>query len=159
MCLSTKPSLYFKSMALLHNEYAKLESVISELGNQLSGVLQRQEHEFLTSYESHMRNVKKNFEDLKEDVEEKEKAILDNVLVKQLEKDKDHYKKEALYLDKVTLKLKQREMELSDKVQELEDERKWLSDNLKAVIKDKDMIRKDFKVDPVVEVEDENDLC
>jgi hypothetical protein len=106
-----------------------------------------------------MRNVKKNFEDLKDDIDEKEKAIVNNVLVKQLEKERDHYKKEALYLDKVTLKLKKREMELSDKVQELEDERKWLSDNLRAVIKDKDGLEKDFTVDPVVEVEDENDLC
>ena len=126
-------------MSLLQKQYSRLESVIFDLEKQLSNVLQKQEREFLTSYELHMRSIKKKFEDLKSEIDAKEQAIVNNVLVKQLEKERDHYKREALYLDKVTVNLKKREMELSDKVQELEDERKWLSDNLKASMKNRNI--------------------
>ena len=147
-------------MAILQKQYLRLESVISDLEQQLSNVLQKQEREFLTSYELHMRKVTKKFEDLRSEIDAREQAIVNNKLVKQLEKERDHYKKEALYLDKVTVTLKKREMELSDKVQELEDERKWLSDNLKASMKNRGVKETVTSGDQqVVKSEDENTSC
>ena len=79
----------------------------------------------------HERNVEKDFIDLRDEIEEKEKAIADNIKVKQLEKERDWYKKEALHLDQVLLKTKKKENELREKVDELEEDRKWLSNQLK----------------------------
>jgi len=133
-------------------EYTRLQFAISELGDNISGVLQAQETEFLTAYRSHMRNIQKDFLDLRDDIDQKEKAIENNVLVKQLEKERDWYKKEALHLDQVLMKTKKREAGLAEKVDELEQDRTWLSNQLKLVMKEKNLLeRRASECAPIVE--------
>jgi chromosome segregation ATPase len=130
----------FGSMELVRENYAQLQASISELGSKVSGVLQKQETEFLIAYRTHMRNVQKDFETLRHDIDEKEKAIQNHVLVKHIEKERDWYKREALHLDQVLLKLKKREIILVEKVDELEQDRTWLSNQLKTVMKQKNLL-------------------
>lgn len=123
-----------------------MERAISELGEKVSGVLQKQETEFLSAYKIHVRNVEKDFIDLRDEIEEKEKAIAENVKVKQLEKERDWYKKEALHLDQVLLKTKKKENELREKVDELEEDRKWLSNQLKLLMTHKNMLERQVEI-------------
>lgn len=132
-------------MQLVKDNYATLQASISELGNKVSGVLQKQETEFVMAYKTHMRNVQKDFETLKEEIDEREKAIENNVLVKQIEKERDWYKREALHLDQLLMKLKKRETMLSSKVEELEQDRKWLSNQLKTVMKQKNHLEDELE--------------
>ncbi len=128
------------SMALVRKNYTKLQNSISNLGIKLNTILQKQEEDFLLAYRTHMRNVQTDFDTLQSEIEEKEKAIANNVLVKQIEKERDWYKKEALHLDQVALKLKKRDKILTEKVGELEQERTWLSNQLKLVMKQKNTL-------------------
>ena len=127
-------------MTLVKENYSKLQASISALGSKVSATLQKQETEFLMAYRTHMRNVQKDFETLRHEIDEKEKAIENNVLVKHIEKERDWYKREALHLDKVLLKLKKRETMLTEKVEELDQDRTWLSNQLKVVMKQKNML-------------------
>lgn len=128
------------SMSLVKENYTKLLDSISGLGSKVSSVLQKQESEFLIAYRTHMKNVQKDFETLRDEINEKEKAIEDNVLVKHIEKERDWYKREALHLDQVLVKLKKREKMLTEKVEELEQDRNWLSNQLKVVMKQKNLL-------------------
>jgi len=78
---------------------------------------------------------------------EKELAIENNVLVKQLEKERDWYKKEALQLDSVLTKTKKREVVLAEKVEELEQDRSWLSNQLKDVMKEKNSLERQLNTE------------
>lgn len=137
-------------MALVRKNYTKLQNSISNLGSKLNTILQKQEEDFLLGYRTHMRNVQKDFDTLQSEIDEKEKAITDNLLVKQIEKERDWYKKEALHLDQVALKLKKRDKVLTEKVEELEQERTWLSNQLKLVMKQKNTLTRIEGVDEVV---------
>lgn len=119
-----------------------MQQAISQLGSKVSDILQSQESEFLSAYKSHMRNVSRDFHSLINDVNEKESAIENHVLVKDLEKEKEWYKKEALHLDSVLTKTKKRETALSQKVEEMEQDRAWLSNQLKDVMREKNAIER-----------------
>lgn len=84
-----------------------------------------------------MRNVQNDFKELRQEMEEKERAVENNVKVKELEKERDWYRKEAMHLDKVLQKTKASEEELRGKVEELEEDRNWLTKQLKIVMKQK----------------------
>lgn len=124
-------------MLAVKEGYCKLQHAINGLGDNISGVLQKQETEFLTAYRTHVRNVQKDFQDLRNDVDEKEKAITNNVKVKRLEKERDWYKKEALHLNEVLVKTKKKESELNEKLEEIKEDRTWLSNQLKMMMKQK----------------------
>ncbi len=129
-------------MKLVEKEYDQLQKAISELGSKVSLVLNKQETEFLTAYKAHMRTVTRDFQSLKHEMDETTAAIENNVLVTQLENDRDLYKKEALHLDGVLTKTKQREKMLSEKVDELEQDRTWLSNQLKDIMKQKNALER-----------------
>jgi chromosome segregation ATPase len=153
--------IYPFSMALVRENYTKLQNSISDLGSNLNTILQKQEEDFLLAYRTHMRNVQKDFDSLQSEIDEKEKAIANNLLVKQIEKERDWYKKEALHLDQVVLKFKKRDKTLTEKVEELEQERTWLSNQLKLVMKQKNSL--ETRIDEVENrVNDEvvsNNIC
>ena len=124
-------------MKIVHKQYSLLESAIDELGNKLSGILAKQESEFLGAYRAHMRNIQNDFKELRSEIEEKEKAIENNVKVKELEKERDWYRNEAMHLDTVLHNTKTNEENMIEKVDELEEERSWLTKQLKIVMKQK----------------------
>lgn len=125
-------------MKIVMNEYSKLESAISELGQKVSGVLLSQEEDFLSAYRTHMRNVKDDFISLKRELEEKEILLKNNSLMREIEKERDYYKKEALYLDKI---LNQRVLGENEKLrtenESLVENVDWLTKQLKVVMKQK----------------------
>jgi len=127
----------YKSMAKVHEEYSKLESVISDIGLKVSDALNGQETEFLSVYKSIMDSAQIKVRDIKQDIEQKEKAIYDHVKVKELEKERDWYRQEALNLDKLLTESKKRETDLKERLDEVSSDRKWLSDQVKALMKRK----------------------
>jgi len=121
----------------VHEEFGKLQNVLSSLSGKLSSVLQSRENEFLVCYKAHMRNVARDFRGSMDEIQAKERAIENHTLVKKLEKERDWYKSEAFQLDSTLTKMKSREVELLEKFSELERDRKWLSNQLKEVMKEK----------------------
>ena len=132
---------------MVRENYSNLLNSISNLGNKVNKILQKQEDDFLGAYQTQMRNVQKDFETLQGEIDEKEKAIEENVLVKKIEQERDWYKREALHLDQVLVKLKQREKMLSEKNEELNQDRTWLSNQLKLVMKQKNQLESRIKND------------
>lgn len=132
-------------MTLVQKNYTKLQQAMSEMGSKVSGVLQKQEEEFLCAYKAHLRNVEGDFALLRGELDEKERAIAENEKVLMLEKERDWYKKEALHLEKVLLKTKKRENELSERVEELEEDLSWHSNQLKIVMKQKNFIERQMQ--------------
>ncbi len=124
-----------------------MQEAISQLGSKVSDILQKQENEFLTAFKSHMRNVSRDFNNLRDEVNKKEEAIENNTLVRELEKEKEWYKKEALHLDSVLMKTKKKVNSLSEKVEEIEQDRKWLSDQLKEVMREKNLLERKLNGD------------
>ena len=68
----------------------------------------KQQNDFLGAYQTHMRKVQKEFQKVKDDMEEKEKSLSRNERVKELEQERDWYKKEALHLDKLLMRSKKK---------------------------------------------------
>ena len=145
--------LHLASWEKVEHEKARLQTAISELGTKVSEVLIKQENEFLTAFKSHMRNVSRDFHTLKNEVDEKEAAIENNTLVKQLEEEKKWYKKEALHLDSVLTKTKKREALLSEKVEELEQDRAWLSNQLKDMMKEKKSLERRLNGEETIDLD------
>jgi len=141
------------SMDLVHEQYSKLQSAINELGEKVTGVLTKQENDFLGAYRTHMRNVQNDFNEIRLEVEEKERAIENNVKVKELEKERNWYRKEATHLDKVLQKTQINEEKLREKVEELEEDRSWLTKQLRIVMKQKATL--EYQLDKIYE---DNDL-
>ena len=61
--------------------------------------------------------------------------------------DRDNHKREALHYFKVMNELKTREANLAAKVEELESDRKWLSNQVKIVMKEKNILERRIKQD------------
>ena len=137
------------SFQFVNEQYSKLECAIDELGEKVSGLLLKQEEEFLGAYRTHVRNVQNDFRELRQEMKEKEDAIENNVKVKELEKERDWFRKEAMHLDKVLHKTKTSEEELRMKVTELEEDRSWLTQQLKIVMKQKATL--EYQLDKITE--------
>ena len=76
-----------KSMSRVYEEYAKLNDVVDQLGMKVSGVLAKQENEFLGAYRAHMYNVQRELQGLKAEVLEKENALTNNEQMQKLEEE------------------------------------------------------------------------
>lgn len=142
-----RTSAYFSifSMTLVKKSYGNLQHAISEMGDKVSGVLAKQEGEFLSAYRAHMRNVQTDFRSLREELDEKDRSIANNEKVLQLEKERDWYKKEALHLEKILLKTQKKEHNLNEKVAELEEDLSWHSNQLKNVLKQKNILERQMQ--------------
>ena len=80
-----------QSMQRVHSEYTKVHDVISQIGSKVSGVLAKQENEFLGAYRAHMYNVQKELQALRAELVEKENALANNEQMKKLEEECDWY--------------------------------------------------------------------
>lgn len=92
-----------------------------------------------------MRNVEGDFAALRAELDEKERSIAENEKVLQLEKERDWYKKEALHLEKVLLKTKKREHDLGERVELLDEDLTWHSNQLKIVMKQKNVLERQLQ--------------
>lgn len=120
-------------MSKVREQYEKLVNTIENLEERRSIETQKCEAEFLKLYKSKLLNMKKDFDALRYDIEEKEKAIENNLLVKKLSSERTWYKNEAFKLNEDIEKMKKR----VETLEEVEKDRKWLSDQLKTVMKQK----------------------
>lgn len=120
-------------MSKVREQYEKLIDTIENLEERKVNEVQRYEADFLELYKSQLQNMKKDFEALRHDIDEKENAIENNLLVKKLSSERAWYKNEAFKLNEDIEKMKKR-VEMLD---EVEKDRKWLSGQLKTVLKQK----------------------
>eukprot|EP00586_Coscinodiscus_wailesii_P021194 CAMPEP_0172502530 /NCGR_PEP_ID=MMETSP1066-20121228/160969_1 /TAXON_ID=671091 /ORGANISM="Coscinodiscus wailesii, Strain CCMP2513" /LENGTH=188 /DNA_ID=CAMNT_0013277829 /DNA_START=121 /DNA_END=684 /DNA_ORIENTATION=- len=125
-----------QSMTLVQSQYDTLLSTISTLGSSISTLLSKQERDFLSAYRAHMQNVQKDFYSMRSEVEAKEEALRQNVVVRQLERERDWYRKEALHLDKVVGKSVKREGELREELEEVREDRDWVRGRLREVMRE-----------------------
>jgi hypothetical protein len=120
-------------MSKVREQYEELIDTIENLEERKVNEIQRYEADFLELYKSQLRNMKKDVEALRHDIDEKENAIENNLLVKKLSSERTWYKNEAFKLNEDIEKMKKR----LDMLNEVEKDRKWLSGQLKTVLKQK----------------------
>mmetsp|Transcript_51126 Transcript_51126/g.61540 ORF Transcript_51126/g.61540 Transcript_51126/m.61540 type:complete len:175 (-) Transcript_51126:179-703(-) len=132
-------------MASVREEYSKLSNAIGELGTKLSGVLGKQQSDFLGAYETHLHKIRTEFQTVRSDMEEREKSLAGNGRVNELEQERDWYKKEALHLDKLLIRSKKRVKETTERMEEIEEDRNWLSKQVKVVMKEKNALQQQIR--------------
>jgi CII-binding regulator of phage lambda lysogenization HflD len=126
-----------ENMKLVQGEFDKLKMAIKGIDQNVSNLLQAQENEFLSVYKDHAKNIANDFKRLQTEIQVKELAIKNHEYVKELEKERDWYKKEALHLDSMLTKTKSNENSLQEKLEQLEQDKSWLSNQLKELLKEK----------------------
>ncbi|CAM9313854.1 unnamed protein product, partial [Discosporangium mesarthrocarpum] len=93
-------------MARVREEHSRLLEVVSTLNQKISGVLSKQESDFLAAYRSHMYTVQKELQTLRQRVVDAENALQRNDKVQKLEDECEWYRKEALRLDSFNTAMK-----------------------------------------------------
>ena len=135
-----------KSMSRVYEEYAKLNDVVDQLGMKVSGVLAKQENEFLGAYRAHMYNVQRELQGLKAEVVEKENALTNNEQMQKLEEECKWYREESLRLDGLLGEAKKSEQFMKQKMSMLEDDRNWLAKQLKSAKKQNKLLRAEIEL-------------
>eukprot|EP00953_Heterococcus_sp_UTEX-ZZ885_P011787 6812-Heterococcus_DN1.PRE.2 len=88
-----------EAMARVREEHSHLQAVLGTLNQKISGVLSKQEGDFIAAYRAHMYTVQKELQTLRQRVVEAETALQRNDKVQKLEDNCEWYRKEALRLD------------------------------------------------------------
>mmetsp|Transcript_14643 Transcript_14643/g.30052 ORF Transcript_14643/g.30052 Transcript_14643/m.30052 type:complete len:362 (-) Transcript_14643:6-1091(-) len=135
-----------KSMSRVYEEYEKLNEVVDQLGMKVSGVLAKQENEFLGAYRAHMYNVQRELQGLKAEVVEKENALTNNEQMQKLEEECKWYREESLRLDGLLGEAKKSEQFMKQKMSMLEDDRNWLAKQLKSAKKQNKLLRAEIEL-------------
>ena len=135
-----------QSMKRVHDSYGKVHDVINQIGNKVSGVLAKQENEFLGAYRAHMYNVQKELQALRAELVEKENALANNEQMKKLEEECEWYRRESLRLDSILTQSKKHERFMKEKMQMLEDDRNWMAGQLKLAKKQNKLLRAEIEL-------------
>ncbi|CAM9847442.1 unnamed protein product, partial [Chrysoparadoxa australica] len=93
-------------MSRVREEHAKLLEVVGSLNKKISGVLSKQEGDFLAAYRAHMYTVQKELQALRQRVVEAEEELQRNDKVRKLKDECDWNRKEALRLDSYNTAMK-----------------------------------------------------
>ncbi|GMH86845.1 hypothetical protein TrST_g12246 [Triparma strigata] len=133
-------------MKRVYDEYNKLNEVVDQLGSKVSGVLAKQENEFLGAYRAHMYNVQRDLQSLRAEVVEKENALTNNEQMQKLEEECEWYRKESLRLDGLLGQSKKNEVFIKEKMAILEDDRNWLAKQLKSAKKQNKLLRAEIEL-------------
>jgi len=121
----------------IHDEYSKLELIISDISEKVFDSLKDQREEFLSAYKALSENVQSKVDEIKQTVEQKEREINEHVLVKELIKERDWYRQEVVNLDKLLREAKKAESDLKDRLDEVSSDRRWLSDQVRTLMNKK----------------------
>mmetsp|Transcript_27072 Transcript_27072/g.54696 ORF Transcript_27072/g.54696 Transcript_27072/m.54696 type:complete len:156 (-) Transcript_27072:1281-1748(-) len=120
-----------KKYELVEQEYAKLQQAIKQYGDNASELMTKQKSEFLSSYKTFLDStVKPEFLDLREEIEQKETQIATDERLTRCERERDWFKKEALYRDKVVEKMTAEKKEMQSRIDGLEQDKKFLTKQL-----------------------------
>ena len=144
-------------MKLVKDENNKLQQAIQDLSHNISLVLSQQETNFLTYYQQHIKQIQGEFQILQTDIQEKEFDIKNNTYVKELEKERDWYKIEAIHLDKLVTKLKEENRYLNQRLMEVNDDTLSTKTHLKRMIREKDALENllvKYGIEPNCNLED-----
>lgn len=130
-----------KNYKLVEQEYATLQQAIKQYGDNASELMAKQKSEFLSSYKSFLDStVKPEFLDLREEIKEKETQIATDERLTRCEQERDWFKKEALYRDKVVEKMIAEKKEMQSRIDGLEQDKKFLTKQLVVLKKRADDI-------------------
>ena len=122
-------------MEKVHEEYSKVESAISEIASNFFDALNDQQAGFLAAYKSSFDVAQAKVHAMKQDIDQREKAVSDHVKVKEIEKERNRYRQEAIRLEKQLNESKKRESDLKERLDEVSSDRRWLSDQVKHLMK------------------------
>ena len=100
-----KVPLDAESMKRVYALHGKLTGVVDTLSSKVSGVLQKQEKEFLQAYRAHMYNVQKELQQLRARLDDAEMSLKKNDKIRKLEEARDWFREEALRLVSILISL------------------------------------------------------
>jgi len=135
-----------RSMKKVTAEFDKLSSVIDQLGSKVSGVLAKQENEFLGAYRAHMYNVQRDLQALRAEVVEKENALTNNEQMQKLEEECEWYRKESLRLDSLLEDEKKKNEDMREETKLLTSERNWMAKQLRSAKKQNMLLRAEIEL-------------
>lgn len=105
--------------------------VVDTLNDQISGVLAKQEKEFLRAYRAHMYTVQRELQSLRAKADEAALQMQRDERMKALIAERDWYRSESLRLDQFSTSLKGELDYLRDKIYAIEEDRNWLDKEVK----------------------------
>lgn len=76
-------------MGRVKDLHSKLKTVVANLSDKVSIVLQKQENEFLAAYRAHMYNVQKELQELRAKVDDAELKMKKDSKISKLEDERD----------------------------------------------------------------------
>jgi hypothetical protein len=129
------------SLQLVASEYSKLQGAIEVLGTSIGSTLDRQKQDLERAYNSEMRKVQTEIENLAKEKSRLEESIMTNERACQLQIERDWYKKEALHLDEVLEKMKARQREIFEN----EQDREWMKRQFRKLAKKNAVLERKLK--------------
>lgn len=134
-----------EAMARVREEHGHLQAVLGTLNRKISGVLSKQEADFLVAYRAHMYSIQKELQTLRQRVVDAENALQRNDKVQKLEDACEWYRREALRLDGFNTAMQKDLKYMKDKLGILVDDRKWLVEQLKICKKQNKLLRAELE--------------
>ncbi len=139
------PASFVSSLQLVQSEYTELLAAIDALGTSISNSLERQKHDLERTHNVEMEKVQVEIENLKNEKQLLEESDATDERTRQLETERDWYKKEALRLDEVMEQGKVRQKDLTDKLCESEQQVKPMTRQVEKLIKYSRQLEKKLK--------------
>jgi hypothetical protein len=135
-----------RSLGAVYTEFDKLSSVIDQLGSKVSGVLAKQENEFLGAYRAHMYNVQRDLSALRAQVVASENALSSNEGMRKIEEECEWYRRESLRLDSLLEDEKTKNQAMKEETRLLTSERNWMAKQLRAAKKQNMLLRSEIEL-------------
>lgn len=133
-----------KNMEMPREQAKKLQEVVLNLNDKMGALLKREKDEFLAAYRAHTKKIQSELVMLRAKVAEEESSAQKDERVKQLQMDRDRFRREALRLDGETVTMKKMLNDMKNKLEVLEDDRNFLVKQLKASKQENEVLRNDL---------------
>lgn len=122
-----------KGIQIVQTLYEDVNDIVGSLSSRVNKALKSQETQLLTDYQDHMQNVARQVKKLKRQLKASESKIKNDTRVITLEKERSWFKREAVRLDELVLKLKE-DLSISHAhSQTITEERDWLDGEARNV--------------------------
>lgn len=109
----------------VRKDHKKLADIVSQFGNKVGGMIDKQRYEFMNAYEQHIQDVQNELQTLREKVAEISGEETRKAKLKSLDIDQTRLKAEALRLDQEAVSLRKQMRKLVNVLHSTENDRNW----------------------------------
>lgn len=109
----------------VRKDHKKLIDIVSQFGNKVGGMIDKQRYEFMNAYEQHIQDVQNELQTLREKVAEISGEETRKAKLKSLDIDQTRLKAEALRLDQEAVSLRKQIRKLVNVLHSTENDRNW----------------------------------